>query len=475
MSEVNETVILNGIIEYDEKTGLKIHNKGEILQDLEYLTKIAYGNDYVIEQGNEWYSFLDLLATSLAKMGGATQSVYDSLSFVSASGTNLDNVVSFAGIKRKANSNSTVVITATLNSSASVTRPYVMIAGSVTLKDSNGNFWRNVEDITIERFKKKTSSSENDVENYVGTAKFEATDANISPTTVQLLAKNNSTNTNLEIVAGSMPANSITFINDVSSESGSTEETDAQLRARYRTELYRSSVGTLEGLKSQILELSTVNYVNILENTTSAAITDSNSEKYGMPAHSIWVIVDGTSTWKKSGSGNTGAASIDVDDLAIAEKILNYKAMGCAVVVGSNASSYNATSGTGSITTNITRDSSEYEIKFTRATPTNVSVKINISGTVAEDDVKESIIQEIKTSVANYVNNLGISNDVLYGGTASAVYNVITNNNYKDYVFDITSMFIALGEDAPSSGTRATMKVFQYPVITEDRVTVTWS
>ena len=67
--------MINNIINFDNKTGLTVSSRGEILDDLITLTKMAYGQDYVIEQGNEWYTFLDLLAGTLTELGGAVQCI----------------------------------------------------------------------------------------------------------------------------------------------------------------------------------------------------------------------------------------------------------------------------------------------------------------------------------------------------------------------------------------------------------------
>ncbi len=283
-----DSVTINDIVTFDNVTGLKISSKGEILEDLKNMTKIAYGTDYAIEQGNEYYSFLDLLAGSLSDIAGAIQKVYNTLSFTGASGTNLDNVVSFVGITRKAKTNSKVLIKATIDSTIeTIERPLTFQAGEIVLEDSEGNKWINIESLYIAQYK-ITGGTE--VENYVGTAMFEASDLNTDPTNIILEPYNNGTNNNLTIITSTLTTG-VSFINEVGSELGNQEETDAQLRARYKKELYRESVGTIEGLIAQIEETANVDYCYIIENSTS---TTSAS---GMTPHSIWVITNGTSTF----------------------------------------------------------------------------------------------------------------------------------------------------------------------------------
>lgn len=100
----------NGILKYDVVTGLKVGTKAEIQHDLQDIWKTAYGNDVVIDQGTETYSFIDLLSSLLADMGNAAKEMYDSLSFATAGtyrddttlqGAPLEMLCSLVGISRK--------------------------------------------------------------------------------------------------------------------------------------------------------------------------------------------------------------------------------------------------------------------------------------------------------------------------------------------------------------------------------------
>lgn len=453
-------ITMHKIIEFNDETGLKVSSKGEILDDLQYITKVAYGSDYAIEQGNEWYTFLDLLAGSLVEISGAIQKVYNTLSFVGASGTNLDNVVSFIGITRKAKKNSSVLIKATISEDSNIARPYSIPIGGITLTDYNGNYWTNIETLIVEDYKVGTQEP-----NYIGTAMFEATDENSDPTNVILQPYNDGhADTNLQPVGNSIP-DGITFMNEVASELGNLEETDAQLRARYKKELYRNSVGTTDGLKAQINEKADVNYIYILENKSDDTINDPTDERDGMPPHSIWVIVDGTSSWD-----GQGGHSNDPEDIKIGETILNYKSLGCDTTFARDT--YSSGSGTGAITVNIAIDSSEYAIQFSRANEIPCYVAVTLATDLPEGSQRDSIEYAIKENIVNYVNNLGISNDVLQSGLSSCVYDVILDNAYEDYVFDLDS--ITVGNSASPTAKRLSMKVNQYASITEENITITW-
>lgn len=448
-------ITVNGILEYDRQAGLKISSRAEILEDLKAITKIAYGEDFVIEQGNEWFSFLDLLAGSLSNVAGASQELYNSLSFEGASGTTLDNAVAFAGIKRRPYSNSTVVIVASVDTS--VERPLRINSGLV-LVDSNGGKWISKEDIVIEKYKKSSNGIK--VENYVGTALFEASSSNTDPTGIQLAPYNNNTNDTLEPENKSYEDH-FTFINETPSIVGHLEESDAQLRSRFVEQQFRQSTGTYEGLKAQLLDIPQVGFVNIIENPSA----ESSGAPYNLPAHSIWCIVDGVSTWDGSDY------SRDVNDINIANTILNHKSLGCVVSSGSDES-YSSGEGTGQIKVKLTRDSSEYEIKFSRATLIETFVDIKLNTELTDLGLKNSIIEDIKLNVENYVNNLGIGNDVLTSGVAACINNVITQSNFKDYVFDIDS--IGIDDSADPTEKRLSVDVNRYAMISPENITVSY-
>lgn len=457
-----DEITINSVMNYDNSLGLTISSKGEILEDLISLTKIAYGEDYVIEQGNEWYSFLDLLAGSLAEVGGATQKLYNTLSFTGAAGTNLDNVVSFVGITRKAEQNSTVLIKATIDQNSAIERPYILQIGEITLQDSNNNKWINTSILSIEKYKNIQSGS--DQENYVGTATFVATDENTDPTNIVLNPYNNGTNTDMTIITQSIPSG-ITFINEVGSSLGNQEETDAQLRARYKKELYKESIGTTDGLIAQVENNADVNYCHIIENNSSETAAN------GMTPHSIWTIVDGQSSWD-----GTGTYSTDDEDIKIAQTILSFESLGCGTSIPTAYQNYNASTGEGQIAVQITIDSTTYDIKFSRASKKDCYVAITLDSTIGPGTQRDSIEYQIRQNIGNYINNLGIGNDVLNSGLSSAVFAVVQSNDYKDLVIDIDTLFVNTTVN-PVSGKRITVAENEYPTVAVDStdIAITWN
>ena len=353
------------------------------------------------------------------------------------------------GITRKAKKNSTVIVKATADDTVSL--PYTTYAGSLIIEDSAGVQWINTTDLVIAEFKPDGVTRNN-----IGTATFAANGGSTDLTSIVLAPYST-----LTLVSGS--AAGITFVNEVQSVLGNEEESDAQLRARYKNSLYKSSVGTVSGLESAIKNNSNVTYVNILENDTNTL------DERGLPPHSIWVIVDGNSESETSESTHP-------DDISVANAILNYKSLGCSTTYAKDTyTPYDAeqkTGGTGAISVNITENSTEYVIQFSRANKIPCYVTVDLSSNITNQDQKDSIAYVIKQNIIGYVNNLGIANDVLQSGLSCAVYDVIETNDYVDYVFDINS--ITAGRTASPTDKRITIDVNEYANITAETITITW-
>ena len=90
-------------VEFNSNTGLIVKTKATILNELKEIFKMAYGSSFVITEGTELYTLLDMLSSQLAETGSAAKAVYDAFSFVTATGTPLDVLCSLAGIARKEN------------------------------------------------------------------------------------------------------------------------------------------------------------------------------------------------------------------------------------------------------------------------------------------------------------------------------------------------------------------------------------
>lgn len=88
------------LIEFTNE-GLRTSTKPEILNVLTNMTVEAFGSDFAVDEGSAWYIFLDSLSNSLDNVCTAARELYNAQGIINANGSNLDNIVSLAGIYRK--------------------------------------------------------------------------------------------------------------------------------------------------------------------------------------------------------------------------------------------------------------------------------------------------------------------------------------------------------------------------------------
>ena len=88
------------LIEFTDE-GLRTSTKPEILNVLTNMTVEAFGSDFAVDEGSAWYIFLDSLSNSLDNVCTAARELYNAQGIINANGSNLDNIVSLAGIYRK--------------------------------------------------------------------------------------------------------------------------------------------------------------------------------------------------------------------------------------------------------------------------------------------------------------------------------------------------------------------------------------
>ena len=65
------------------------------------MTVEAFGADFAVDEGSAWYIFLDSLSNSLDNVCTAARELYNAQGIINTNGSNLDNIVSLAGIYRK--------------------------------------------------------------------------------------------------------------------------------------------------------------------------------------------------------------------------------------------------------------------------------------------------------------------------------------------------------------------------------------
>ena len=186
--------------------------------------------------------------------------------------------------------------------------------------------------------------------------------------------------------------------NAVAATVGTAQETDSAFRARQTNSVELPSMSLTDGILSAVNAISGITRSEIYENPTSSI--DSNT----LPAHSIAIVAEGGT------------------DEDIATAIYNKKTPGCYTY---GTTSYTLTDYfNNSITINFFR-------------PTSVTVYIAV--TIKElTGYLSDTASDIQTAIADYINSLGIAEELTISGMIAAAMAVNTSI-YKP-TFSITSL-----------------------------------
>lgn len=173
--------------------------------------------------------------------------------------------------------------------------------------------------------------------------------------------------------------------NPLAATPGSNEETDSELRERFRESKYLRASNILESLYSGLISLSNVEEVQIYENDTDS--TDSN----GIPSHSFMPIV-------------LGGIDSEVANTIWKRKPMGIKSYGNTSVVIYDSQGFS------------------HSIGFERPVPIPIYININLT---TDSNYPESGDDEIKTNLISYFSqNFGIGDDVVYSRLYTPINNV---------------------------------------------------
>jgi len=173
--------------------------------------------------------------------------------------------------------------------------------------------------------------------------------------------------------------------NPLAATLGSNEETDTELRERFRESKYLRASNILESLYSSLISLSNVQEVQIYENDTDS--TDAN----GIPAHSFVPIVLG---------------GVDSD---VASTIWKRKPMGILSYGNTSYTIYDS-------------QGFAHSIGFERPVPVPIYISMNIT---TDSNYPEAGDDIIKTNLISYFRaNFGIGDDIIYSRLYTPINNV---------------------------------------------------
>lgn len=203
------------------------------------------------------------------------------------------------------------------------------------------------------------------------------------------------------------PVSGWTSVTNVSAAvAGVAEETDAELRARQAISTAIPALSVLESIAGSLLDIDGVSLVEYYENKTN--IADGN----GVPAHSVAFMVEG-------GDANTIAKTIN-------EKM---------------------TPGTGYFgTTTVTvydDNGLPTDVEFTRPTHVVIDVEVSLTALLG---YTSAIGDLIKPAIVEYINSLGIGQDVLWSRVLGAS---LLAGTEEGNTFNVTGLEMAVHGSSP--------------------------
>lgn len=246
--------------------GLVTQSLEEIIQDLKSKYKSIYGQDINLEQNSPDGQWININAQEKNDSLDLMRQCYNSLNPDNAIGKNLDDRCALNGIRRKAYTYSYVYVNVTVTEDVTLQGLDNNIESAdgtgYTVRDENGNRW--ILAVT-KNFQAGTHS-----------LNFRAADlgsVTALPNTINVME------TILKGVAGvNNPARNYL--------TGGRGESDAELRLRRNRAMAAPSQGFDESTESQMLNLPNVTQCKVYDNRSDVVVN-------GIPAHGIWVIVEG--------------------------------------------------------------------------------------------------------------------------------------------------------------------------------------
>ncbi len=275
-------------------TGLQIQTLAEIVAEIlngapgfQGYYQI-YGADINVDQNSPDAQTINIFALGKEDTLQLIQQIYTGYDPTQAVGTQQDNLYAINGIQRKAGTRTTQLVTVTTTQGLTIAGVDTAPAAPFTVQDAAGNRFQL---ITTTVFSGASSQDLNFQSAVIGNVTVLANTLNVI-TTPQL---------GVESVTNGVLAG----------VPGTNQETDSAFRLRQQQSVAQPSRGYTAGLYAALLAIEGVLFASVLENDTSS--TDGR----GIPAHSIWVIVDMEDT-------------TDLKD-AVAQAIYTQKSMGCGM------------------------------------------------------------------------------------------------------------------------------------------------
>ena len=388
-----------------DANGIQIESLSDILNNIingtatvPGLTQI-YGSDINVDSNTPDGQWINVFALSKQDIENLCVQIYDSYDPTQAVGIALDALcqLNSSSLLRKGGLYTRVSVDVTASSSVSLSG--LDTSSPFTISDANGNLFYLISSTTVSA----TTTALNFQSSVIGF--------------IQILP--NVLTIPVTIIAG------ITSVNNPASpyQIGSNQETDAQLRIRRAGSTAIPAQGFNQALYGGLLQIDGLTAATIYENTTGSTALGV------VPAHSIWVIVE-------------GGASTDV-----AKMIYKYRNAGCGMY--------------GSTTVSVTQaDSSTFGISFSYAIDQTLYLSLTVSslsgGTIDTATIKAYLVSNYTLGIYQEADTTSIislihtySTDLLVTGigvslTAGSYANsVLPTNRYNILTLTTASVTVS--------------------------------
>ena len=339
---------------YVDATGINVLTLSQIISNIINGTDTVpglvtiYGSDINVDSNTPDGQWINIFALSNEDVEQLCVQIYDSFDPNQAIGVALDSLcqLNSSSLTRKGGIYTQVAVNVVASTNTNLNG--IATSSPYTISDANGNLFYLISSTTVS----------------AGTNSLNFQAANIGY--IQILP--NTLTIPVSIIAG------ITSVNNPASpyQIGSNQETDSQLRIRRAASTAIPSQGFNQSLYGGLLQITGLTQAVIYENTTTVTALSV------VPAHSIWVIVE-------------GGSSTDV-----ANTIYKYRNAGCGMY--------------GTTTVSLTQaDSSTFNVMFSYSVNQNLYLSLTVSslsgGTVDTNALTNFL-------VANYILGIYQESDI---------------------------------------------------------------
>lgn len=244
--------------------GLEVKSLSEIIADLQTGLRAIYGADANVESNSPDGQLIGIFSQACADLLALLLDVYNSFTVPNAYGVILDQRVALNGLARKDGTYTTAEVLIAVNQALTLPGQDQSVVTPFTVSDSNGNQYQLVASHVFSAAGSATLTFKASIIGQVET----------TPNTItnQVTQTNGVTSVNNPSVAGDVI--------------GTDEETDAQLKVRHAQSFALASTGPADALAAALKAIPDVSDAFVAEN-------DTGSDADGVPAHGVWIIVNG--------------------------------------------------------------------------------------------------------------------------------------------------------------------------------------